>query len=212
MKQILIVEDHAIVRLGIIRLLQDLLPKPVAIEEAASGAEALERIAAHPFDMVLLDLSLPGRNGLDLLKQLHRLNPKLPVLVLSMYPEEHYAVRALRGGAAGYLNKGSAAEELQAAAEKVLSGGRYITPSQADLLAEALVEEPQGAPLHRQLSDRECQFVSLLAAGRTTNEIANELSLSVKTISTVRSRVLEKLRLRSNAELIGYWITQHPEE
>ncbi|GFO58087.1 DNA-binding response regulator [Geomonas silvestris] len=212
MKQILIVEDHAIVRLGIIRLLQDLLPMPVAIEEAATGAEALDRIASHPFDMVLLDLSLPGRNGLDLLKQLRRLHPKLPVLVLSMYPEEHYAVRALRGGAAGYLNKGSAAEELQAAAEKVLGGGRYITPSQADLLAEALVEEPQDAPLHRQLSDRECQFVSLLAAGRSTNEIANELSLSVKTISTVRSRVLEKLHLRSNAELIGYWVTQHPEE
>lgn len=212
MKQILIVEDHAIVRLGIIRLLQDLLPMPVAIEEAASGAEALDRIASHPFDMVLLDLSLPGRNGLDLLKQLRRLHPKLPVLVLSMYPEEHYAVRALRGGAAGYLNKGSAAEELQSAAEKVLAGGRYITPSQADLLAEALVEEPQDAPLHRQLSDRECQFVSLLAAGKSTNEIAHELSLSVKTISTVRSRVLEKLHLRSNAELIGYWVTQHPEE
>lgn len=211
MKQILIVEDHAIVRLGIIRLLQDLLPMPVAIEEAASGAEALDRIASHPFDMVLLDLSLPGRNGLDLLKQLRRLHPKLPVLVLSMYPEEHYAVRALRGGAAGYLNKGSAAEELQSAAEKVLAGGRYITPSQADLLAEALVEEPQDAPLHRQLSDRECQFVSLLAAGKSTNEIAHELSLSVKTISTVRSRVLEKLHLRSNAELIGYWVTQHPE-
>jgi len=211
-KRILIVEDHAIVRLGIIRLLHDLLPEPLQVDEAASGAEALDRIGRDNYQMVLLDLSLPGRNGLDLLKQIRRLYPKLPVLVLSMYPEEHYAVRALRGGAAGYLNKGSAAEELQAAAEKVLSGGRYITPSQAVLLAEALVEEPEGAPLHRQLTDRECQFVSLLAAGRTTNEIAQELSLSVKTISTVRSRVLDKLHLRSNAELIGYWITQHPDE
>lgn len=211
MKHILIVEDHAIVRLGIIRLLRDLLSMPFVIDEAASGPEALERISACPYDLVLLDLSLPGRNGLDLLKQMRRQQPKLPVLVLSMYPEEHYAVRALRGGAAGYLNKGSAAEELRTAAEKVLEGGRYITPSQAVLLAEALVDEPIGAPLHRLLTDRECQFVSLLAAGRSSNEIAGELSLSVKTISTVRARVLEKLHLRSNAELIGYWITQHPE-
>jgi two-component system, NarL family, invasion response regulator UvrY len=211
-KRILIVEDHAIVRLGIIRLLHDLLSMPVQVDEASSGAEALDRISGQHYDMVLLDLSLPGRNGLDLLKQIRRLHPKLPVLVLSMYPEEHYAVRALRGGAAGYLNKASAADELQAAAEKVLQGGRYITASQADLLAEALVEEPQGAPLHRQLTDRECQFVSLLASGRSTNEIAGELSLSVKTISTVRSRVLEKLHLHSNAELIGYWITEHPDQ
>jgi two-component system, NarL family, invasion response regulator UvrY len=210
-KRILIVEDHAIVRFGIIRLLRDLPGMPVTIDEAATGHEALEKIASCEYHLVLLDLSLPGRNGLDLLKQMRRVQPKLPVLVLSMYPEEQYAVRALRGGAAGYLNKASAAEELQAATEKVLQGGRYITPSQAELLADALTEEPQGAPLHRLLTDRECHFVSLLAAGCTTSEIATELSLSIKTIGTVRSRVLEKLQMRTNAELIGYWVTQHPE-
>ena len=209
MKRILVVDDHAIVRLGIIRLLRDLPNGPILVDEAATGHEALERISGCDYQLVLLDLSLPGRNGLDLLKQMRRLQPKLPVLILSMYPEEQYIVRALRGGAAGYLNKGSAAEELQTAVEKVLQGGRYITPSQALLLAEALAEAPLGAPLHRQLSDRECHFVSLLASGRTMTEIAAELSLSVKTISAVRSRVLEKLHLRTTADLIGYWITNH---
>ena len=209
MKRILIVEDHAIVRLGITRLLREMPDGPVRIDEAATGHQALEMVAASDYHLVLLDLSLPGRNGLELLKQMRRQRPKLPVLVLSMYPEEQYAVRALRGGAAGYLNKGSAAEELLSAAEKVLLGGRYITPSQAELLAEALIDEPLGAPLHRLLSDRECHFVTLLVSGRTMNEIAGELSLSVKTISTVRSRVLAKLQLRSNAELIGYWVTHH---
>jgi len=208
MKSILIVEDHAIVRLGIVRLLSD-LPEPVQIDEATSGPEALEKIAQRDYHLVLLDLSLPGRNGLELLKQMRRQQPKLPVLVLSMYPEEQYAVRALRGGAAGYLNKGSAAEELLDAARKVLQGGRYITASQAELLAEELADEPLGAPLHRLLSDRECHFISLLAAGRSMTEIATELSLSVKTISTVRNRALDKLRLQNNAELIGYWITHH---
>jgi len=208
MKRILIVEDHAIVRLGIVRLLGD-LPGPVLIDEATSSHEALEKAAGCDYHLVLLDLSLPGRNGLDLLKQLRRLQPRLPVLVLSMYPEEQYAVRALRGGAAGYLNKGSAAEELLAAARKVLSGGRYITPSQAELLADELSGAPLDAPLHRLLSDRECHFVSLLAAGRTMSEIAAELSLSIKTVSSVRNRALDKLRLQSNAELIGYWITHH---
>ena len=211
MKRILIVDDHAMVRLGIKRMLHDLPGGPMLVEEAETGHEALERISEGAYDLVLLDLSLPGRNGLDLLKQMRRQQPKLAVLVLSMYPEEQYAVRALRGGAAGYLNKGSATEEVQAAVEKVLKGGRYVTPSQVDLLAEALADEPRGAPLHRMLSDRECHFVSLFAAGRTTSEIAGELSLSVKTISTIRSRVLGKLRLRSNSELISYWVTHHPD-
>ena len=211
MKRILILDDHAIVRLGIRRLLHELPEGPILIDEAATGHEAMEKISGCDYHLVLLDLSLPGRNGLDLLKQIRRLHPKLPVLMLSMYPEEQYAVRALRGGAAGYLNKGSAAEELLAAAEKVLKGGRYVTAAQADLLAEALADEPLGAPLHRVLSDRECHFVSLFAAGRTMAEIAGELSLSVKTIGAVRSRVLAKLHLRTNAELIGYWIIHHPD-
>jgi two-component system, NarL family, invasion response regulator UvrY len=210
MTRILIIEDHAIVRVGIIRLLHDLLSEPLSVDEAASGAEALELIGTAQYDLALLDLSLPGRNGLDLLKQLRRLEPRLPVLVLSAYPDEQYAVRALRGGAAGYLNKGSAPEELKTAAEKALLGGRYITPVQAELLAEALVDEPLGgAPLHRTLTDRECHFLTLLSSGRSMNEIADELSLSVKTISSLRSRVLEKLQLRTTADLISYWLTQY---
>jgi two-component system, NarL family, invasion response regulator UvrY len=209
-KRVLVVDDHAIIRLGIIRLLEELPDGPILFDEAATGCEALEKLAGCAYHLVLLDLSLPGRNGLDVLKQIRRQLPKLPVLVLSMHPEEQYAVRALRGGAAGYLNKGGAAEELQAAVAKVLRGGRYISTAQADLLAEALMDAPQGALLHRLLSDRECNFVSLLASGRTMNQIAGELSLSVKTISTMRSNVLAKLQLRSNAELIGYWVTHHP--
>ena len=209
MKRILVVDDHAIVRLGIIRLLRDLPGGPLLVDEAASSHEALEKISAAVYHLVLLDLSLPGRNGLDLLKQMRRLQPRLPVLVLSMYPEEQYAVRALRGGAAGYLNKGSAAEELQGAVAKVLQGERYVSPSQADLLVEELAGAAPGAPLHRMLSDRECHFVSLLASGLTMTEVAGEFSLSVQTISGVRSRVLEKLQLRTNAELIGYWINHH---
>jgi DNA-binding NarL/FixJ family response regulator len=208
-KRILIIEDHAIVRVGIIRLLHDLLTVPFRVDEAASGAQALELIATARYDLALLDLSLPGRNGLDLLKQLRRLEPRLPVLVLSAYPDEQYAVRALRGGAAGYLNKGSAPEELKTAAEKALQGGRYITPVQAELLAEALVEEPLDAPLHRTLTDRECHFLTLLSSGRSMSEIADELALSVKTISSLRSRVLDKLQLRTTADLISYWLTQH---
>ena len=208
MKRILLVDDHAIVRQGVIRLLRELPGGPILFDEAANGQEALDKIGSRPYHLVLLDLSLPGRNGLDLLKQMRRLEPKLPVLVFSMYPEEQYAVRALRGGAAGYLHKGSAAEELCGAAQKVLEGGRYITPAQAELLAEALTDHPLGGALHRLLSDRECHFVSLLASGRSTGQIAAELSLSVKTVSTIRSRVLKKLQLHSNAELIGYWVTQ----
>jgi two-component system, NarL family, invasion response regulator UvrY len=208
-KRVLIVDDHAIVRLGIIRLLSDLPDGPIRFDEAADGREALEKLALCEYHLVLLDLSLPGRNGLEILKQMNRQLPKLPVLVLSMHPEEQYAVRALRGGAVGYLNKASVAEELQAAARKALQGGRYISPSQADLLAEALMDAPRGAQLHRLLSDRECHFVSLLAAGRSMNQIAGVLSLSVKTISTLRSQVLAKLQLHSNAELIGYWVTHY---
>lgn len=211
MKRILIIDDHAIVRLGIVRLLSELAAGSSRVDEAATGHEALEKIAGGDYHLVVLDLSLPGRNGLDLLKQIRRRQPKLPVLVLSMYPEEQYAVRALRAGACGYLNKGSAAEELLIAAEKLLQGGRYITPSQAELLADALADGPRGAPLHRLLSDRECHFVSLLASGLTMTEIAGELSLSVKTISSMRSRVLEKLQLRTSAELMSYWITHYPE-
>jgi DNA-binding NarL/FixJ family response regulator len=209
MTRILIIEDHAIVRVGIIRLLHDLLALPLSVDEAASGAEALEAIGAAHYDLALLDLSLPGRNGLDLLKQLRRLEPRLPVVVLSAYPDEQYAVRALRGGAAGYLNKGSAPEELKNAAEKALQGGRYITPVQAELLAEALVDEPLGAPLHRTLTDRECHFLTLLSSGRSMHEIADELALSVKTISSLRGRVLDKLQLRTTADLISYWLTQY---
>lgn len=207
MKRILIVDDHTIVREGVIRLLRELLASPPDIDEATTGPEAIEKVSAGDYSLVLLDISLPGRNGLDLLRQMRQMKPELPVLVLSMYSDEQYAVRALRAGASGYVTKGSASEELIGAVEKTLHGERYVTPLQGNLLAEAISEEYDPATLHKLLSDREYQFVCLLTAGKTMTEIAQELSLSVKTISTYRARVLEKLKLRTNAEIIGYCLT-----
>lgn len=208
MNRILIVEDHNIVRQGVMRVLKELLDTPLEFEEAASGQEALDKVSAADFDLVLLDISLPGRNGLEVLKQLRQQQPKLPVLILSMHPEQQYAVRAIRAGAAGYVTKDSAPEELKAAVEKVLRGGRYLNASQADLLADALRERrSEEINLHETLSDREYQLARMMTSGMTMTEIARELSLSVKTISTYRTRILEKLRLRSNADIISYFIT-----
>lgn len=208
MNRILIVEDHNIVRRGIMRVLKELLEIPLEFEEAASGQEALDKISGGNFCLVLLDISLPGRNGLEVLKQLRQQQPKLPVLILSMHPEQQYAVRAIRAGAAGYVTKDSAPEELKSAVEKVLRGGRYLNASQADLLADALRERrPEEINLHETLSDREYQLARMMTSGMTMTEIARELSLSVKTISTYRTRILEKLRLRSNADIISYFIT-----
>jgi DNA-binding NarL/FixJ family response regulator len=207
LKRILIADDHIIVRQGIIRLLRELLDSPPDFDEASNGQQAIDMVSNTVYALVLLDISMPGRDGLDVLRQLRQINPKLPVIMLSMHPDEQYAVRAFQAGASGYVTKGSASDELQGAVEKVLLGGRYVTASQAELLAEAVGVEREHAPLHKLLSDREYQFVSMMVSGMTMTEIARELSLSTKTISTYRSRVLEKLNLRTNADIISYWIT-----
>lgn len=205
----MIVDDHTIVRQGITRLLRELLEPPPDFDEASSGPQAIDMVSNHDYSLVLLDISLPGRDGLDVLRQLRQINPKIPVIILSMHPDEQYAVRAFQAGAAGYVTKGCASDELQGAIEKVLRGGRYVNAFQAELLAEAVGEEQENAPLHKLLSDREYQFVSMMVSGMTMTEIARELSLSTKTISTYRTRVLEKLHLRTNADIISYWITSN---
>ncbi len=205
-KRILIVDDHTIVRQGVIRVLQDILEQPVEFHEACTGRQTLDMACSCEYDLVLLDISLPDLNGLNVLKALQQKHPRLPVIMVSTHPEEHYAVRALRAGASGYVNKGDAAVVLKEAIDKVLAGRRYVTPSQAELLADALCDGPEPAVLHHALSDREYQLACMMAAGKTLTEIARELSLSVKTVSTYRTRVLEKLHLRSTADIINYCI------
>ncbi len=201
--KILMVDDHRVVRHGVKLILAGEFPG-AAVEEAGTAAEAIARVGERDqWDLVLLDLSLPDRSGLDALRDIKQLRPALPVLVLSMHPEAEFAVRVLRAGAAGYLTKQSAAEELVVAMRKVLAGGRYITAALAEQLAADL-----GAagfrPAHELLSNREYQTMQLLAAGRTVNEIAAALALSPKTVSTYRTRVLAKLNIKSTVDLVRY--------
>jgi DNA-binding NarL/FixJ family response regulator len=202
MVKLLIADDHAVVREGLKRILSE-TPDLVVAGEAGSGQEALDRVRAEAWDVVLLDISLPGLSGLDVLKQLQRERPGLPVLVLSIYPEDQYAVRVLKAGASGYLTKDSAPDQLIEAIRKISLGRKFISPYLAEKLA---VDLTAGAdrPLHELLSDREYQVLRLVASGKTVKEVATELSLSVKTVSTYRARVLKKIGVRSNAELIHY--------
>ncbi|HXE96296.1 MAG TPA: response regulator transcription factor [Dongiaceae bacterium] len=202
--KILIADDHTIVRKGLVQILAD-SPDPIMVDEAYDGEEALAKALASDYDLVLLDISMPGKGGLDVLKELKDRSPKLPVLILSMHPEEQYAVRALRSGASGYLTKGSAADELLSAIRKVLSGGKYVSSSLAEKLAGSLDEKAE-RPLHETLSIREFQVLCMIGSGKTTTEIAAEISLSVKTISTFRARILHKMRMKNNAELTCYAI------
>lgn len=205
MKKILVVDDHALVRQGVIRILESMQGYRFSIDEASSEQEALLYTERGAYDLILLDISLQGRNGLDILKQLKRSIPKMPVLMLSMWPVEQYAARSLRAGAAGYVSKNSLPDVLQTAVSRVLGGGRYITEEIAELLVDAIADQTQdGAPPERILSDREFQTLCMMASGKTMTEIAQELSLSLKTISTYRARILEKLRLRTTGEIIAY--------
>lgn len=204
MLKILIADDHTIVRKGLVQILAD-SPDPILVDEASDGEEALAKAFAGDYDLVLLDISMPGKGGLDVLKELKGRRPRLPVLILSMHPEEQYAVRALRSGASGYLTKGSAADELLSAIRKVLSGGRYVSSSLAEKLADSL-DENTARPLHEALSNREYQVLRMIGSGKTTSEIADEISLSVKTISTFRTRILRKMRMKNNAEITCYVI------
>jgi DNA-binding NarL/FixJ family response regulator len=204
MLRILLADDHAVVRQGVKQILVDAFAK-AEFGEAQNARELLDLAANERWDIVVLDLTMPGGNGLEALKQLKHDQPQLPVLILSMYPEDQYAVRTIRAGAAGYLNKESAPEELVTAIRKVLNGGQYISASVADeLVLHARHEDDQ--PVHKHLSDREYQVLCLIAAGKEVKEISTELALSAKTISTYRARLLEKMNLKTNAELTHYAI------
>ena len=199
---LLIADDHEVVRRGLKDILAEEFPK-MRVDEARNGQETLEAARKQAWDIVLLDINMPGRGGLEVLAELKELHPKMPVLVLSAFPEEDYALRAFKLGAAGYISKQSASDELLAAIRKVLAGGRYVTPLLAEKLAGALAGESPAAP-HELLSNRELQVLRLIAAGKTIKEISAELSLSEKTVGTYRSRVSEKMRLATNVELTRY--------
>jgi DNA-binding NarL/FixJ family response regulator len=202
MTRVLIADDHAVVREGLKRIVEENPDMEVA-GEAGNGHEVLEFARRCECDLVLLDLGMPGKDGLDTLKELKLVRPHLPVLVLSVYPEEQYAVRLLRAGAAGYLTKESAPEELVAAIRKVSKGGRYVSAALAEQLA-VLLGSGSDRPPHETLSDREFRVMVMLASGKTASEVADELCLSVKTISTYRSRALRKMNMRNNAEFSFY--------
>ena len=206
MIKVLIADDHNLVRKGLKRILLD-TEWIAAVDEAKDSQEAVLKVSSKESDVVLLDISFPGRSGIDTLKQLRCLKPKLPVLILSMHPEEQYAVRSIRAGASGYLTKESAPEELVEAIRRVATGRKYITSSLAERLAMG-TEEQSEEPLHNSLSDREYQVMCLIASGITVKEIAEALSLSVKTISTHRVRILRKMHMKNNAHLTHYAIKQ----
>lgn len=202
--KVLIADDHAVVRRGLREILSattDIIVK----DEAANGADAINMICKNTYDLVLLDISMPGRNGLDILKQIRIHDPKLPVLILSMHSENEYAVRCLKAGAAGYLTKESPPEEVIAAIRKVASGGRYISLALVEKLPFAW-EPPTEKLLHTHLSDREFQVMCMFARGKKAGEISAELSLSSQTISTYKSRILEKMKMQSIAQVIRYAI------
>lgn len=204
MIKILIIDDHAIVREGLKQILMETPDLEVA-SEANNGQEALERLRAGHLDLVVLDISLPGANGLVVLQQIKNQFPEVPVLILSIHAEEQYAMRALKAGAAGYLTKETAPQELVTAIQKVAGGGKYVSPSLMEKMVSDLGKDLKKA-LHETLSDREFQVLCMIATGKGLTEIAGDLDLSVKTVSTHRTRMLKKMRLRNNAELIHYAI------
>lgn len=203
MIRILIADDHPFVRRGVKQVLTDEFTGSV-IGEASTTPELLEQAGKHRWNLIVLDLTMPGRSGLDALHELRALCPDTPVLVLSMHSEDQFAVRVLRAGASGYLTKESIPEELVQAIRKIMAGGKYIRPSVADLLATQLQQGDTDQPPHAKLSDREFQVLGLIAHGKTVTNIAEELCLSVKSVSTYRARIVEKLHLKSTADLTRY--------
>jgi len=203
MIHILIIDDHAIVRRGLIQIMRE--EPDIEVSETADSREAMRLIREKNWDMVVLDLDLPGKSGLELLKEFKNERPALPVLILSVYPEDQFAVRTLKAGAAGFMSKDTAPEELIKAIRKVLGGGKYINESVAEKLLSGLSSKTDGMP-HEGLSDREFQILCLFGSGKSVSEIASELSLSVATISTHRARILEKMSMKSTAELVRYAI------
>jgi two-component system, NarL family, invasion response regulator UvrY len=204
MIKILIADDHAIVRKGLKQILAD-VPDMVVVDECGNGSELIYKVNTQECNLVLLDISMPGRNGLEVLEQLQIEKPDLPILVLSMYPEEQYAIRALRAGAAGYVTKMTATEELITAIRKVYWGGKYVSNSLSEKLAFELGKNSE-KPTHADLSNREYQIMCLLASGKTVKGISDDLALSIKTISTYRKRILTKLGMKNNSEITTYVI------
>ena len=202
--RILIVDDHAIVREGLRRIL-GATPDLIVAGEAEDGLAALSQLEECKPDVVLVDISMPGMNGIELIGRIHQVNPKIAILVLSMHKEEQFAVRALKAGAAGYLTKDCAPEQLGQAIHKVVSGGRFITPEVAEALANVIVPSLAETP-HKKLSNREFQVFRMLASGKSINDIAQELSLSSNTVSTHKSRLMNKLGVENNAGLVHYAI------
>jgi DNA-binding NarL/FixJ family response regulator len=202
MTRILIADDHELVRRGLRQILAETFSE-LAVGEAVDGSQTLLAIEKQSWDLVLLDINMPGRSGIEVLQDLKRLQPRLPVIVVSAYPEKDYAVRAFKLGAAGYISKQSASSELIAAVHKALAGGRYITPSLGEALAATVAGEAPAAP-HETLSDRELQVLRQVALGKALKEIASELSLSEKTVGTYRMRIARKLGLDTNVEIARY--------
>ena len=203
--RVLIADDHAIVRRG----LQLILSQTEEIEvvgEAENGVQVVQMVREQPPDVVLMDISMPDRNGIDALKMIRKELPRLPVLILSMYPEDQYAVRAMKAGAAGYLTKHGAPEQLIAAIRLVACGKKYVSAAVAEALAHAISSHDGDRPVHERLSDREYQTLCMIASGKTLTQIAESLNLSVKTVSVYRTRLLEKMNLRTSAELTYYGI------
>jgi two-component system, NarL family, invasion response regulator UvrY len=204
--RLLIADDHSVVRQGLKQILTDEY-SDAQVDEAISGNEALEKAREGNYDVLILDISMPGKNGLEILKQLRTEEIKIPVLILSMHSENQYAIRMLKAGASGYLTKESASDELIEAVRRVLMGRKYITETLAEQLASDF-ENPTDKPLHQLITDREFQVLCLIATGKTVSEIGDELCLSVQTISTYRARILEKMGMKNNAELTHYAIQQ----
>lgn len=204
MIKILLADDHAVVRQGLRQILSE-IPEVSQVGEAPTGEEALMLVRAEHWDVLVLDMSMPGRGGLDVLKDVRRERPATKVLVLSMHPEDQFAVRMLKAGASGYLTKETAPSELVIAVRKIMTGGKYISGTLAEKLAFDM-DRDTDKPLHEALSDREFQVLRMMAVGQSVQQIADELMLSAKTISTYRARILEKLNLSSNAEMIHYAI------
>lgn len=202
--RVLIADDHAIVRRGLRQILADEY-QALVVSEAANAAEALSLARERDWDAIVLDISMPGRSGLDVLKELKHLRPQTPVLILTAHPEEQYALRMLKAGAAGYMTKECAPEHLVGAVRKVTGGSRYISPTVAELVAAPFGCDPETQP-HESLSDREYQVLCMIASGKTVGQIAGELALSPKTVSTYRARVLKKTGMKNNAELTRYAI------
>ncbi|MDB6111336.1 MAG: LuxR family transcriptional regulator [Pedosphaera sp.] len=202
MIRILIADDHAILRKGLIDTLKEDLGE-VQFGEAENARQAIEQIHKGKWDLALVDIDMAGQSGLEALKEIRKSNPKLPVLIISMYPEAEFAVRAMKDGASGYVTKQSAPEELIVAVKKVLGGGRYVSPALAERLVNQLQRPAEQLP-HERLSDRELQVLRMIATGRTQKEIAFELSLSIKTVSTYHARICEKMGMHSDVELARY--------